>query len=339
MRYPKLFNSFGANKSNKPLAIITIAIVAAIGTYLLISSHAATPYASINADKGTLSNGATIVTDNSASDGKYVKFGTVPPAGGGGNGTLLFNGTFASDAPGSNWPSIYPGSNGTWQGNCLEPLNTNEMQFNISSACAPSDDAGHWRTDLCTVASCDNDTTGDYYVAGQITCTSVPIKFINTASFTGTMFAEAKDNEAGMPGWSMDITSYYGPLQVQLAFPEYESSNNPGGVGYIDPSTLDSNWHTWSICTNNANDSSGVVESIWKDGVRLKFNYGTQSGSQSLSGFSILDDGAKSWPLDINDYAGDGTGAANSLIHGAPLISTMGSNGLPPEPSGSWNNP
>src|ERR1039458_1557274 len=56
-------------------AILVVLIVAAIGTYLLIGSHAATPYASINADKGTLANGATKQTCSGSSDGSCVMFG------------------------------------------------------------------------------------------------------------------------------------------------------------------------------------------------------------------------------------------------------------------------
>jgi hypothetical protein len=54
------------------LVILTVAI---IGTLLLIGSHAATPYASINADKGTQTCGASAVPDSTASDGNKVVFG------------------------------------------------------------------------------------------------------------------------------------------------------------------------------------------------------------------------------------------------------------------------
>lgn len=60
---------------------VVVAVVAIIGTLLLISGHAASPYASISADKGTLTNGAAIQNDSSASDGKYVKFGITASSG------------------------------------------------------------------------------------------------------------------------------------------------------------------------------------------------------------------------------------------------------------------
>jgi Polysaccharide lyase len=65
--------------------ILFILIFAGIGVYLLTSSHASGPYISLNADKGTLANGATVQSDSNASDGKYIKF---PGSGGGGGGVI-----------------------------------------------------------------------------------------------------------------------------------------------------------------------------------------------------------------------------------------------------------
>jgi hypothetical protein len=60
---------------SKMLVGLFVFIFAGIGTFLILSSHAATPAASLNADKGTLDGGATIQTDSNADDGKYVLFG------------------------------------------------------------------------------------------------------------------------------------------------------------------------------------------------------------------------------------------------------------------------
>lgn len=56
-------------------AILVIVLVAGIGTYLLLGSHAATPYASTTADSGTLASGATKQSCAGASDGNCVVFG------------------------------------------------------------------------------------------------------------------------------------------------------------------------------------------------------------------------------------------------------------------------
>jgi hypothetical protein len=86
--------------SVRQIRILTVVlIVAVLGTLLLILSHASTPYASLNADKGTLSGAATVQTDSSASDGKSVLFGSVPSNN---SGAVLPN---TPDVPASENPS------------------------------------------------------------------------------------------------------------------------------------------------------------------------------------------------------------------------------------------
>ena len=65
------------NKRLKYISLVlVILIVAGIGTYLLTGSHAATPYASSAADKGTTTSPASVVQDSTASDGNAVRFGS-----------------------------------------------------------------------------------------------------------------------------------------------------------------------------------------------------------------------------------------------------------------------
>ncbi|HVA10732.1 MAG TPA: hypothetical protein VNG32_01020, partial [Candidatus Dormibacteraeota bacterium] len=70
--------------------VLTVIIVAGIGTYLLTGSHAATPYTSTTADNGALSNGATSQNCTGSSDGKCVVFSAST------NSNLIFDGTFPS---------------------------------------------------------------------------------------------------------------------------------------------------------------------------------------------------------------------------------------------------
>ena len=65
--------------------LLVVLIVAGIGTYLLLGSHAATPYASITADRGTLSSGAAKQTCSGTSDGNCVVFKGSSSVGGGSN--------------------------------------------------------------------------------------------------------------------------------------------------------------------------------------------------------------------------------------------------------------
>lgn len=73
----------------KPLALIVIAF-AGTGTYFLVSSHAATPTTSLNADKGTLTSCVITQSNSSASDGKYVQFGAGSGCSSGGTLTSCF---------------------------------------------------------------------------------------------------------------------------------------------------------------------------------------------------------------------------------------------------------
>jgi hypothetical protein len=59
-------------------AFLIVIFVAGIGTYLLISSYATTPYGSVNVDRGTITSPATVLSSSGADDGKYVQFGNVP---------------------------------------------------------------------------------------------------------------------------------------------------------------------------------------------------------------------------------------------------------------------
>lgn len=74
-----MLKQFFSNQTKRPQkisALLVVLIVAAVGTYLLVGSHAATPYASITADKGTLAGGATKQSCSGASDGSCVTFGS-----------------------------------------------------------------------------------------------------------------------------------------------------------------------------------------------------------------------------------------------------------------------
>jgi len=71
----KQYFSDKTKRTQQLIAVIVVIIVATIGTILLIGSHAASPYASIVADTGTLSGSATTQACSGSSDGNCVVFG------------------------------------------------------------------------------------------------------------------------------------------------------------------------------------------------------------------------------------------------------------------------
>ena len=72
----------------QPVGAITVLAVAIIGSYWLISGHAATPYVSVSAGSGSPGCNASTQTD-SQTGGQYVKFGSGAPCGGGGSGGAM----------------------------------------------------------------------------------------------------------------------------------------------------------------------------------------------------------------------------------------------------------
>jgi predicted secreted Zn-dependent protease len=65
-------------KKYVPLLLV-VALVAAGGIYLTLRSHAATPYASVNAASGSIASSAFIQSDASSTGGSYVQFSTPNP--------------------------------------------------------------------------------------------------------------------------------------------------------------------------------------------------------------------------------------------------------------------
>ena len=93
---------FKPSQRNLLIFVLVFAVIG--GTILLLATHAASPFASINADKGSLAGGALAIADNNASDGNAVKFGTTSGGTNGNcpglpNGSAAFCDTFNAPAP------------------------------------------------------------------------------------------------------------------------------------------------------------------------------------------------------------------------------------------------
>lgn len=75
-------SKFRRGLASKPLIIIAfIVIFAAIGGYLLFKSRAATPFVAQEAEGGSVSSPATVISDSTASGGKAIQFNAQPTSG------------------------------------------------------------------------------------------------------------------------------------------------------------------------------------------------------------------------------------------------------------------
>lgn len=86
------------------MPVLVVVVVAGIGTYLLLSSHAATPYVSVTADSGTPTGAASVTQNcNGTTDNHCVTFGQAAGTGGGTQTTDCFNSPGACGYPDPNY--------------------------------------------------------------------------------------------------------------------------------------------------------------------------------------------------------------------------------------------
>jgi len=296
-----------------------------------ISGATSSTYTLQSSDVGDVVYVGVTATNATGSATAYSS-GTVPVAssggggGGGGNGTGIFTGSFNSTL--SNYPTVLANSGS------LTEISSSEEQYTITTASSTGGVDSHYRADLLTA---------NWYPSGTNECTSIPVQFPAGSSLPGVsgflQFAEMKDTTAPYAGWGFYLNNYYTGSTNQFLF----QSNAQGGlpVYWSSSTSLDAGIHTLSICTNDSNSTSGEIYGIYLDGVLQNFNHDGQTGT-TLSGFPIIYEGTgggenTTWPLDINVYTG-GAPVPVTANHGQPLIATMGTNDLPPEPLGGWSS-
>jgi hypothetical protein len=83
-----IINKIFLQHSKKIVAFLVVIIITALGVYFLTGSHAASPFASITADGGTLSNGALKQTCSGSNDGYCVVFDGIASSEGGGGSNM-----------------------------------------------------------------------------------------------------------------------------------------------------------------------------------------------------------------------------------------------------------
>jgi hypothetical protein len=101
----KLKNKRDLYRLQRIIPIIIVVAIAVLGVHLLSLTHAATPSVAVEAESGTLSGGATINTDATASGGESVLFNgsssSTPPI----TGSSCSSYTSSSTSAGCGFPS------------------------------------------------------------------------------------------------------------------------------------------------------------------------------------------------------------------------------------------
>jgi hypothetical protein len=147
LKMPKLKVLKQNRRLQQLTAALTIVIVVAIGTYLLSGARAQSPYVAIGADSGTLGGSATTQSNTSATDGKYVQFGSASSSSGSFEPLV---GEITSPIGGNSyWPS--PAQYQSWLGHKVDIIGWYDQQVSGSWYDIEGND-----TDVSTLASVAN---------------------------------------------------------------------------------------------------------------------------------------------------------------------------------------
>jgi hypothetical protein len=156
-----MFKKYFLNRRKRPgslNAIPIVLIMAVIGVYLLVSSHAATPYASVTGSQGSLAGGANLQSDSTASTGQRVVFGRAVPMDGAVALALAAPGTpFAAS---SFWNTPLPAST---------PANPNNAAY-----------VNEITNQLCYATFLTTPTTG--------TCTKSNVASLNSSNWSAPLY-------------------------------------------------------------------------------------------------------------------------------------------------------
>jgi hypothetical protein len=146
----KLKTRLGSNPNQKLLALGFIAFFAIIGTYFLLATKAAGPFASLEPEQGT---GLTALADPSASGGAYVQFGLVSQPS---SGICTSRSAPTADAPYGGVPTDkFPGAacTGVPAGVTLQNVSANFGPYYLITADNTTIDSKNITANVCISAS------------------------------------------------------------------------------------------------------------------------------------------------------------------------------------------
>jgi hypothetical protein len=228
------------------VAIVVIALVGLVGVLALNSSHAATPYGSVEASAGTLSGSATKINDNQA-----VQFGKTSSTVGSSTVSTGGGGTSTGSSSEIGTPTTVDGTT------CSAPTPVAPVTGYNSVQCQDFNDG------LGDFGAYDGGgsgtVVGDGRVASQCTVSD------------GYMHMVQSSDGATCGGWMPDFQQQYGLWEVRMrAYTTGTSGSEPHPVMILWPSsgawTSELDWFETDIgspaggflhCTSAAGDASG----------------------------------------------------------------------------------
>ena len=224
--------SLNIDQQNKKrlTALVIILMISIIGVRTLIFSHAQSPYTSVNTDSGTVSGRATVQTDPSTSNGKYVQFG---PINGNANniaGAVL--GDYIEAGPSStNYSEIdnFISSTGSTPG-LIQAFFGLNIDSNNNSTAFP---------------------TSFVNKVSSLNSTPMVVMSVSAPSSPGTQLLNAIGNATpaenqNIKDWAKQAKNYGKPLYIRLMW-EFNGEWYPWGLNYIPPGSTIGNGATPAV--------------------------------------------------------------------------------------------
>ena len=217
-------------------------LFALVGTGLLLFSRAAAPNASVTAGQGTLSGQASVQSDNTASNGQRVTFGSAVPMDG--NVALALSTPGTPFAPTSIWNTLLP-SNTPVNPNNAAYLNVIQNNLCFNAPIPPA------TTFVATTppTSCTKTT---YYGALNTTAYSAPLYVVQA----NQPYVPVKDN-CGHSGNTYYLNTVLGP-GVPIPADAHPAVGSDSEMQIYQPST-DKYWDFWGLLK----DASGNWGTCW----------------------------------------------------------------------------
>ncbi|HUC90137.1 MAG TPA: hypothetical protein VMR45_05020 [Patescibacteria group bacterium] len=271
MKFMPMLNRFRQSSYASKVAALCAVLIVGVAGYTFISTRAASPFAAVEAESGTLSGSASIINDSAASAGKAIQFGTVstpPPT----TGLLQPNPLgFAPYAyiswEGSNLMAAYSNAVGT--------NNFYAAFINASSGCNLA-----WDGDASMPMSSDTQHLADIN-AIKAKGGNVVVSFGGDTGGTDMMPADTCTNVSSLQAAYQSVITKYGISELNFDIEGVALGNSAGlarnvqalaALQKANPSvkvsvTLPAD--TSGLSTGSGNNALGVVQQMYDGGVVL----------------------------------------------------------------------
>ena len=293
-----------------------VLLFAVVGVVLLLVSHAATPYASIEPESGVASGAVTTTTDGAASNNKYIQFGTAgstttPSSGGCTSGGIVAPCVGSATTGASGW--------GT-------PIFDDEFK-NDSSL-----DTTKWEDDNCPFGTniCYDPSTSNVSFSGGY------LNLLNNNGGTESVITTYPNNVSPGPGFQFT----YGYAEARIWLPD--PAKNGGKC---------ENWPSFWLDNYNWPEDGEIDILECLDGGYAGYHFwygpagsnGYSEGNDTSSGYTGWHTFAADWEPGVITYYYDGVqvGQISQNVTSSPLFIILinGSSGDPSDPNSYFGGP